>query len=104
MTTDPNRSLTPPTVLLTVALCFIFGANPTAIKISLTGIGKFTVAGIRFAMAAIVHRGMGQTDAQAVQAVRRGIRPNCRHQRPFRPPVNLFLHRHCQNLRIAGVP
>ena len=33
-------------------LCIIFGANAVAIKISLTGLGVFTAAGIRFSMAA----------------------------------------------------
>jgi drug/metabolite transporter (DMT)-like permease len=33
-------------------LCIIFGANIVAIKISLVGLGVFTVAGIRFSMAA----------------------------------------------------
>jgi drug/metabolite transporter (DMT)-like permease len=32
-------------------LCFIFGANAVAIKISLTGLGVFTAAGIRFSIA-----------------------------------------------------
>ncbi len=39
--------------VLTVFLCTIFGANAVAIKICLTGIGAFTTAGIRFALAAI---------------------------------------------------
>jgi drug/metabolite transporter (DMT)-like permease len=33
-------------------LCIIFGANAVAIKISLTGLGVFTAAGIRFSIAA----------------------------------------------------
>ena len=33
-------------------LCILFGANAIAIKISLTGLGVFTAAGIRFSMAA----------------------------------------------------
>jgi drug/metabolite transporter (DMT)-like permease len=33
-------------------LCIIFGANAIAIKLSLAGLGVFTVAGIRFSMAA----------------------------------------------------
>lgn len=35
-----------------VALCVLFGANAVAIKISLTGLGVFTTAGLRFGMAA----------------------------------------------------
>ncbi len=38
--------------VFTAALCVIFGANTVAIKISLTGLGRFTAAGIRFLMAA----------------------------------------------------
>ena len=33
-------------------LCILFGANAVAIKISLTGLGVFTAAGIRFSIAA----------------------------------------------------
>ncbi|MBT3175600.1 MAG: DMT family transporter [Desulfobacula sp.] len=39
---------------LTVFICFLFGANPVAIKFCLTGLGAFTAAGIRFAIAALV--------------------------------------------------
>ena len=35
-------------------LCILFGANAVAIKISLTGLGVFTTAGIRFGLAAVV--------------------------------------------------
>jgi drug/metabolite transporter (DMT)-like permease len=38
--------------LFIALLCILFGANAVAIKISLTGLGVFTVAGIRFSMAA----------------------------------------------------
>lgn len=38
----------------TVFLCILFGANAVAIKISLAGLGVFTVAGIRFGLAAMV--------------------------------------------------
>ncbi len=40
--------------LLSVFLCVLFGANSVAIKISLTGIGPFTTAGIRFSLAALL--------------------------------------------------
>ncbi len=39
-------------MLAMVAICALFGANSVAIKISLTGFGPFTVAGVRFAIAA----------------------------------------------------
>ena len=35
-------------------LCILFGGNTVAIKISLTGLGVFTVAAIRFGMAAVI--------------------------------------------------
>ncbi len=35
-------------------LCLLFGANSVAIKISLTGLGPFTTAGVRFSFAAVV--------------------------------------------------
>lgn len=37
----------------TVFICMLFGANAVAIKISLEGIGVFTTAGIRFAIASV---------------------------------------------------
>ncbi|MFW2366796.1 MAG: DMT family transporter, partial [Desulforhopalus sp.] len=39
--------------LFTVFLCILFGANAAAIKISLTGLGIFTSAGLRFGLAAV---------------------------------------------------
>ncbi|MCP4745450.1 MAG: DMT family transporter [Desulfobacteraceae bacterium] len=52
MTSPPDSKLPAQAVIFTVLLCVVFGANPTAIKISLTGIGKFTAIGIRFSFAA----------------------------------------------------
>ncbi len=49
-----NDEMTFKASVFTVFLCIIFGANAVAIKISLAGFGAFTVAGIRFAIAAIV--------------------------------------------------
>jgi drug/metabolite transporter (DMT)-like permease len=40
--------------LFTVFLCSLFGANAVAIKISLTGLGVFTTAGVRFGIAAMI--------------------------------------------------
>jgi len=40
--------------LFTMFLCMLFGANAVAIKISLTGFGVFTNAGVRFGIAAVV--------------------------------------------------
>ncbi len=48
-----NEALTPSTALGLVLLCIIFGANAVAIKISFVGIGTFTAAGMRFALAAM---------------------------------------------------
>lgn len=39
--------------LYTIFLCTLFGANAVAIKISLTGMGVFTTAGLRFSIAAL---------------------------------------------------
>jgi len=50
----PDQNLTPLKALGPIALCTIFGANAVAIKVSLAGIGTFTAAGIRFALAAAV--------------------------------------------------
>jgi len=53
MSPSRNDPLTPATVLGLVFLCIIFGANAVAIKISFAGIGAFTAAGMRFALAAM---------------------------------------------------
>ncbi|MBW2592724.1 MAG: DMT family transporter [Deltaproteobacteria bacterium] len=39
--------------IFTALLCALFGSNVVAIKVSLTGLGAFTTAGLRFAMAAV---------------------------------------------------
>ena len=39
--------------VFTALVCVLFGSNPVAIKFSLTGLGPFTTAGLRFAMAAV---------------------------------------------------
>lgn len=51
-----NRNETPSILngLVIAGLCVTFGANATAIKISLTGLGAFTTAGIRFALASLI--------------------------------------------------
>ncbi|MCP3872445.1 MAG: DMT family transporter [Desulfobacteraceae bacterium] len=49
-----NNDMTVKAVSLTILLCCLFGANSVAIKLSLTGLGVFTSAGIRFFIAAIV--------------------------------------------------
>lgn len=42
------------TSMFAVFLCMLFGANPVAVKTTLTGIGVFTSAGVRFGIAALV--------------------------------------------------
>ncbi len=49
-----NDDLTVKAAALTIFICVLFGANPVAIKFSLTGLGAFTAVGIRFSIAAIV--------------------------------------------------
>jgi len=49
-----NQDLPFLAAVFTSSLCIIFGANAVAIKISLSGLGAFTTAGVRFSMAAIV--------------------------------------------------
>jgi drug/metabolite transporter (DMT)-like permease len=51
-TSTPNR-MHMGASLFTAFLCIIFGANAVAIKFSLTGLGSFTNAGIRFSIAAL---------------------------------------------------
>lgn len=48
-----NNEMTVKASVLTVLICILFGANTVAIKFALTGLGGFTAAGIRFALAAL---------------------------------------------------
>lgn len=49
-----NNELPLGTSCLAIFLCMLFGANPVAVKISLSGIGIFTTAGLRFSIASVV--------------------------------------------------
>lgn len=51
--TPQNQELPFLTAIFTVFLCALFGANAVAIKISLSGLGVFTTAGLRFSMASV---------------------------------------------------
>lgn len=51
--TPQNQELPFLTAIFTVLLCALFGANAVAIKISLSGLGVFTTAGLRFSMASV---------------------------------------------------
>ena len=49
-----QSEFSPTSAAAIVSLCVVFGANPVAVKISLSGIGPFTNAGLRFAIAVVV--------------------------------------------------
>ena len=49
-----HENLSTSAVLSATALAFFFGANAVAIKISLSGLGELTTAGLRFGLAALV--------------------------------------------------
>jgi len=49
--TPQNQELSFLAAIFTVCLCVLFGANAVAIKISLSELGVFTTAGLRFGMA-----------------------------------------------------
>ena len=49
-----NEDMTVKDVALTIFICMLFGGNTVAIKFALTGMGAFTAAGIRFAIAAVI--------------------------------------------------
>ena len=51
--TPQNQELPFLAAIFTVFLCALFGANAVAIKISLSGLGVFTTAGLRFSMASV---------------------------------------------------
>ena len=51
--TPQNKDFSFLAASFTVFICMLFGANAVAIKISLEGIGVFTTAGIRFAIASV---------------------------------------------------
>lgn len=48
-----NQELGWSATLFTIFLCTLFGSNAVAVKISLSGMGAFTNAGVRFTLAAI---------------------------------------------------
>lgn len=50
--TNSNQELPFSAAVFTSFLCVVFGANAVAIKISLSGLGPFTTAGLRFSIAA----------------------------------------------------
>jgi len=50
---NENKEFSTLAALFTSFLCTVFGANAVAIKISLSGLGVFTTAGLRFSMAAL---------------------------------------------------
>jgi len=52
--TPNNQDLPFLAAIFTSLLCVIFGANAVAIKISLSGLGAFTTAGLRFGMAIFI--------------------------------------------------
>jgi len=52
-TQPSNQELSLAAGVFTVFLCMIFGSNTVAIKLAFTGLGVFTTAAIRFAIAAI---------------------------------------------------
>ncbi len=52
--TPQNQDLSFSAVIFTACICALFGANAVAIKISLTGLGVFTTAGLRFGIASVV--------------------------------------------------
>jgi drug/metabolite transporter (DMT)-like permease len=50
---DASPTLSPRAAIAIAAICMLFGANAVAIKVSLTGLGVFTTALIRFSIAAV---------------------------------------------------
>ena len=52
--TPNNQDLPFLAAIFTSLLCVVFGANAVAIKISLSGLGAFTTAGLRFGMAIFI--------------------------------------------------
>ena len=52
--TPNNQDLPFLAAIFTSFLCIVFGANAVAIKISLSGLGAFTTAGLRFGMATFI--------------------------------------------------
>jgi len=51
--TNGNQDLSFSAAIFTACICTLFGANAVAIKISLTGLGVFTTAGLRFGIASV---------------------------------------------------
>lgn len=70
-----NQPLTPLAALGPILLCTIFGANAVAIKISLTGIGTFTAAGIRFTLAALIIAIWARLTGRSFRIPKKEIKP-----------------------------
>jgi drug/metabolite transporter (DMT)-like permease len=66
---------TPFSVCLAVFLSAVFGANAVAIKISVSGIGPFTSAGIRFLIASLVIFAWARATRRSFHVHRSQIRP-----------------------------
>ncbi len=48
-----NQNLSLLAAIFAILICFLFGANAVAIKLTMTGLGVFTSAGIRFSIASV---------------------------------------------------
>lgn len=59
--------------LLAISLCMLFGANPVAVKITMTGFGVFATAALRFSIAAAVLTCWGLATGQRLRIGRRQL-------------------------------
>jgi drug/metabolite transporter (DMT)-like permease len=69
-----NEALTPRAALFIVLLCTVFGANAVAIKFTITGLGPFSAAALRFSLGAAVIAAWARWRGQpfAIKAPERG--------------------------------
>lgn len=89
---EKNREPGAAAVLAMAGICILFGANSVAIKISLAGFGPFTVAGIRFAIAAAAIAIWARVTRRPFRVSGRQWRHLCILSAIFLVQLSLFYH------------
>lgn len=77
---------------LTILVCILFGGNTVAIKFALTGMGEFTAAGIRFAIAAMVIFCWARYKKIPLKLNRKQVRQVCILAAIFVAQLSFFYH------------
>jgi drug/metabolite transporter (DMT)-like permease len=75
MPPNHDQSITPASALTVVMVCVIFGGNAVAIKVSLSGIGTFTAAAMRFGLGALTIYAWARLSGRNFRVARADIAP-----------------------------